>query len=197
LVVDWQGVAEQGLNFAAVFGNSMPVYVDIGFGKGRVQVEQLLGPSFNYLGLEKRKKHVTFVAERLQRHGIENVRLISGYAEEVLPKFVSHSVSRYSILFPDPWPKRRQLKRRLVTAELLEELHRTLLKSGLVWVATDHQEYFSQIQEVFAACPLFHEEFTDLPPPQLTHFEIKYTLQQRPIYRAAYRPNEIAGTALK
>lgn len=175
----------------------MPVYVDIGFGKGRVQVEQLLGPSFNYLGLEKRKKHVTFVAERLQRHGIENVRLISGYAEEVLPKFVSHSVSRYSILFPDPWPKRRQLKRRLVTAELLEELHRTLLKSGLVWVATDHQEYFSQIQEVFAACPLFHEEFTDLPPPQLTHFEIKYTLQQRPIYRAAYRPNEIAGTALK
>ena len=71
--------------------------------------------------------------------------------------------------------------------DFLALLHRALKADGVVWVATDHAEYFAVMMEVFRASPLFREQTSDLPPTSLTHFEIKYTAQQRPIHRATFK----------
>src|SRR5262245_13672285 len=102
------------LDLPMIFGNSRPLHVDIGFGKGKLLLEQTVGNQWNFLGIEKRRKYIDRVATRLTAQKIANVRLISGYAEELLPRFIAQgTIDRFSILFPDPWEKRRHNKRRI------------------------------------------------------------------------------------
>lgn len=174
-------------NFTQLFGNAQPIHLDIGSGKGRILLVQPLGPGFNYLGIERRAKSARFAAEKIEKHQIQNARMLLGEAVEMLQTaFDDASIERASILFPDPWHKRRHKKRRLVAEPLLKELHRVLRPHGIVWIATDHLEYFQTMLATFNASPRFTPH-ADVPPAQLTHFEIKYTAQARPIHRAGYQ----------
>lgn len=183
-----QDLDDKKNSFAQLFDTPRPTHIDIGTGKGRVLIDQPLGGDFNYIGIEKKPSLIKLVAERIVQRQYENVRLFNGFAEEFLAKFVpTDSIDRFSVLFPDPWHKRRHKKRRLISPEILTQLHRTLKNDGVIWLVTDHKEYFSVMVETFDASPLFKIETEDQPPLQLTHFEIKYTQQERPIYRRAYR----------
>lgn len=175
------------MHMQALFERSAPLHIDVGSGKGRMLTEPV-DPSFNMLGLEKRRQYASFTAQRLQKRQLPNARVICTDAAYFITSLVEDaSVDRYSILFPDPWHKKRHKKRRVVQQAFLTELWRTLKPGGLIWVATDHLEYFTFIQEQFARFERYPEVKEDAPPAGITHFEIKYVKQLRPIYRTAYR----------
>ena len=194
---DLRGVAFEGAEFAAsckafseLFAEEKPLVVDIGCGKGLVLTEQPLGAAYNYLGIEKREKYVCFVGERIRKLQLDNARIIHGFVEPLLVSdLVKHSVDVCSILFPDPWHKKRHRKRRVINDQgtILPQLAQLLKPSGVLWIVTDHREYFESMQEVLANSEYFVPDPENLPPNALTHFEIKYTRQQKPIYRASYR----------
>ena len=191
------------IDWEMFFGNPHPVEIEIGFGKGRFLLEaSKRHPSINYIGVERAQKYVALTQERFEKYmrhfGVDrssgtfsNVRLAWTEANYFLMRYVpAGSVQAYHIYFPDPWPKKRQRKRRIFrNQDFLSALTRTLNSiSGRLHIATDHGEYFQEIQERLADLPLLRPVEANLSPDQdiATNFEMKYVLEGRAIHRAVY-----------
>jgi len=136
-------------DISTIFPVEAPLEVEIGCGKGKFLIERAeANPSINFLGIDVVWKWMRYAVHRSDRREIENVKFIKTEAKD----FIDHSlplesVSTFHIYFPDPWPKRRHRKRRLVTGEFLKLLHTRLLDGGLIELATDHEDYFLQMEE--------------------------------------------------
>ena len=191
------------IDWEAFFGNSHPVEIEIGSGKGRFLLEaSKRHPRVNYIGVERAQKYVALTQERFEKYmrhfGVNrmsgtfsNVRLAWTDANYFLTRYVpTGSVQAYHIYFPDPWPKKRQRKRRIFrNQDFLSALTRTLRSnSGRLYIATDYEEYFQEIQERLSGLSLLHPVTVDASPDRdiATNFEMKYVLEGRDIYRAVY-----------
>ena len=191
------------IDWKAFFGNSHPIEIEIGSGKGRFLLEaSKRHPAVNYIGVERAQKYVALTQERFEKYmrhfGVDsasgafsNVRLAWTDANYFLTRYVpAGSVQAYHIYFPDPWPKKRQRKRRIFrNQDFLSALMHTLNPDGgRLYIATDYEEYFQEIQERLTGLPLLHPVEANLSPDQdiATNFEMKYVLEGRDIYRSVY-----------
>ena len=191
------------IDWKAFFGNSHPVEIEIGSGKGRFLLEaSKRHPAVNYIGIERAQKYVALTQERFKKYmrhfGVDrasgafsNVRLVWTDANYFLTRYVPNgSVQAYHIYFPDPWPKKRQRKRRIFrNQDFLSALTHTLHPDrGRLYIATDYAEYFQEIQERLAGLSALHPVEENLSPDRdiATNFEMKYVLEGRDIYRAVY-----------
>ena len=149
--------SQASIDFAALFGNSAPVVLEIGFGNGETLVQQAAdNPGLNYLGIEVHEPGVGHCLLKARDAGIRNLRLIMHDAIEVLTHQVPpESLQRVNIYFPDPWPKKRHHKRRLIQPAFLELLHSRLIQDGALHMATDWANYAEHIDEVLAGAALF------------------------------------------
>jgi tRNA (guanine-N7-)-methyltransferase len=180
----------QPLDWTAVFGNANPVEVDLGCGDGTFLVKRAAKhPDHNFLGVERllgRARKVDRKAQRLELTNVRALRIEVSYAVSFL--FPPGSVSVCHLYFPDPWPKKRHHKRRLVQAEFVAALARTLVPTGEVRLATDHDEYFEEMRLVFQASGAW-ADFA-LPEPaedERTDFEQDFVKQGKAIHRAGFR----------
>jgi tRNA (guanine-N7-)-methyltransferase len=169
-----------------VFGNTNPLEVDIGAGKGRFLVARARSnPRTNYLGIERQPGRIFATAKKAFRHGLCNLRLARVEAFEGIGDMLEpHSVSVFYIFFPDPWPKRRHHRRRLVNPEFMDLLHSRLSDGGIIHFASDHTEYAAVVEKLFAA----DERFVPIDPfipsdEEKTDFERLFTAQDKPINR--------------
>jgi tRNA (guanine-N7-)-methyltransferase len=177
------------LQWEEVFPAPQPVEVDIGCGKGSFLLWLAsLRPDTNFLGVERQLGRLRKVEKKRRRLGLENVRLLRVEASYLLTRLVPEdSVSAYHINFPDPWPKRRHHQRRLVAAEFVTQLHRTLRQGGVVNVATDHDEYFVEIHKLMSTAAGFKQiEPLSLPEEARTEFERAFLAVGKPIYRGRW-----------
>jgi tRNA (guanine-N7-)-methyltransferase len=181
-------------DWSSVFGDLHPVELEIGSGKGLFLLNAAKSePGVNYLGIELSRKYARFAAERLARAEVVNAKVWCGDARLVLGRVVpSASLRAVHVYFPDPWWKTRHKKRRVFTAELVQEIERALAPGGSLNVASDVFEYFGVIRGLIAASERFREQelATRADPAHaldyLTHFERKYRLEGRQIYQARY-----------
>jgi len=143
---------------ASLFGRTAPVVLEIGFGNGETLVEQAAtAPELDFLGIEVHEPGVGHCLLKARDAGISNLRLIMHDAIEVLFRQVpSRSVQRINIYFPDPWPKKRHHKRRLIQPAFLELIHSKLQPGGALHIATDWANYAEHIDELFADSVLFN-----------------------------------------
>jgi len=187
---------EEALSWPKVFGNANPVICEIGSGKGRFLISSAsANPELNYLGIERAAKYHRLIRQRVERRGLTNIRLLNADAAHFVQTYVpALSVYQYYILFPDPWPKKRHRKRRLVSDAFLDQLLPTLAPGGSIHYKTDYLDYFEQMLSVSRARPdLVEFQCRTIPPEQAdpetadTNFERKYLLQGRPIYAAEYQ----------
>ena len=191
------------IDWKTLFGNTHPVEIEIGCGKGRFLLEaSRLFPHVNYIGVERAQKYIKLTQERFtkfmqhfsldKKSGIfQNVRLAWTDANYFLTRYVpEQSVQAYHIYFPDPWPKVRQQKRRIFrNKDFLTAIDRTLTLDGSrLFVVTDYAAYFSEIQERIAQYTSLHRVMlkTDAYKHIATNFEMKYRSEGRKIYRAVY-----------
>ena len=184
------------LDFAQIFGRSGPVAVEIGSGKGTFLVAQARAePQVDFLGIEWARKYYRHAVDRVGRWGLTNVRLLRTEAATFLRDFVPDgSVDCFHIYFPDPWPKKRHHKRRLLQTANVETLLRCLKPGGEIRLATDHKDYFDQIRRVMAG---FGDRLQEIEFPRPagardnertgTNYERKYVKADRPIYTLALR----------
>ncbi|GAB4111755.1 MAG: hypothetical protein Kow00105_20320 [Phycisphaeraceae bacterium] len=178
-----------------------PIELEIGSGKGTFLVQQAkLNPGVDYLGIEWAKAFWRYAADRVRRHGLENVRLLRCDAAVFIRHYVSDQTFRQvHIYFPDPWPKKRHHKRRLIQAPFLRELHRVLVPmsaageadavTARVRIATDHEDYFQwmrehteQVADLFEVEPFESPESAGEGELVGTNFERKYRQEGRSFY---------------
>ena len=131
-----------------------PLCLELGFGTGESLLQAATGhPGWNFLGAEVLAAGLRRLAGAAQERGLRNLRLYCGDARDLLQALDGGSVQAACLFFPDPWPKRRHHKRRLVTAEFLAALCRVLCPGGVLRCATDWPDYGRQMQALLAACP--------------------------------------------
>lgn len=143
------------LVWSEVFGRSAPVTVEIGFGNGESLAAQALAhPEQDFFGIEVHRPGVGHLLGLIERMQLTNLRLSQHDAVEVLRNQVPPaSVARVQIFFPDPWPKKRHQKRRLVQAEFLGTVAECLQPGGLLHLATDWPDYAEHMLAVLAQQP--------------------------------------------
>ena len=147
------GITEQGpLDLNGLFGRQASCHLEIGFGMGEALLEMARKhPENNYLGVDVYLPGVGQLLMGIREMGITNIRIDRRDAMEVLALLPAGSLARVSLFFPDPWPKQRHQKRRLVQAPFVEKLRRVLEPGGHFHTATDWDDYARQIRKVLEA----------------------------------------------
>lgn len=145
------------LNFATLFGRSAPVVLEIGFGNGDTLVEHARQhPQSDYLGVEVHVPGVGHCLMQAEKKGVSNLRLITHDAIDVLQgQIADRSLDRVNLYFPDPWPKKRHHKRRIIQLEFLARIAQKLRQDGSFFIATDWAGYAEHIDAVLALDPCF------------------------------------------
>jgi len=184
------------IDFAQIFGRWGSVHIEIGSGKGTFLVNQAVAqPEVDFLGIEWARKYYRYAVDRIGRRGLPNVRIVRADAPAFLRDFVpAESVDCFHIYFPDPWPKKRHHKRRLLQSSHLEIIVQRLKPGGQIRLATDHEEYFQQMLAVAKACgswidPIEFERPAGARDGECTgtNYERKYVKESRAIHTAAFR----------
>ena len=171
-----------------IFGRIAPLQVDLGCGDGSFLCALAKStPEKTFLGIERLSGRVRRACRKAAN--LENVRVLlaeTSYAVRYL--LPEASVEVFYLLFPDPWPKRRHQRRRVLTLEFLQSIYRSLEPNGLLHIATDQLDYFQQTQRLALGDSEFEMivggEDVDLPP---TKFERRFQEQGAPIYRIVLR----------
>jgi tRNA (guanine-N7-)-methyltransferase len=141
---------ESTLDFSKLFGNEHPVILEIGFGNGDATWQMARDhPEENFLGVEVHQPGVGHLLIKLEQHGISNVRVACEDAVELLrSRIADASLAGVRIYFPDPWPKKRHHKRRIIQAEFVELLAKKTGQGGILHLATDWEPYAEFMLEV-------------------------------------------------
>ncbi len=144
----------QQLDLAAVFGRSAPVILEIGFGNGEYLLRRARRePERNFLGVEVHRPGVGRLLLEAAHAGIDNLRIIAHDAVEVLEQQIpAGGLEEVLLLFPDPWPKKRHHKRRLVQPPFIALVASRLRAGGGLQIATDWQPYAEQMYTDLMAC---------------------------------------------
>ncbi|WP_420627283.1 tRNA (guanosine(46)-N7)-methyltransferase TrmB [Candidatus Leptofilum sp.] len=149
-------------NWAEVFGREAPLIIEIGFGSGHFLVDLAQKrPSTNVIGVEISLPSLEKAQRKVQNLGLQNVRLLQSDARYLLQALCQpESISEVYINFPDPWPKAKQLHRRLINVDFLHLLATRMVPSGLLDVATDHADYALAITDALESTPYFRSRLT-------------------------------------
>jgi tRNA (guanine-N7-)-methyltransferase len=173
-----------------LFPKPQPLEVELGSGDGSFLVNYATQhPENNFIGVERLLGRIRKMTRRARREHLENLRGVriesSYFLEYLLPR---HSAAALHIYFPDPWPKRKHRRHRLINERFPAVASQALVPEGKVYLRTDDQAYFSQMLEVFAAAP----DFEPIAAPEelaavSTDFERDFHSREIPTLRAAYQ----------
>ncbi len=163
-LISFEEIAEQSPYFldvdfkpdwAALFENDNPLKLEVGFGNGKFLLEMAIRePQCNFIGMDFYHKGIRKVITRINKLHLGNIRIVYGDAREKVPlMFAEQELDTIYINFPDPWPKKRHYKRRLIKPPFVDTLANTLAEGGHVLVATDSEPYAMEILEFFEEHP--------------------------------------------
>lgn len=178
----------------AWFDSPGPFELEIGCGKGGFLLSRArANPGIRMLGIEWANRYYRYCADRMARWQLTNVRVMRTDAKVfVIRHLPPHSLSVLHLYYPDPWPKKRHHKRRLVQPDFVDAAVRALVPGGKWLIQSDHEEYFRRIHGLLGRHPGLTEIPWDdtgaTPGPDWkgTNYEIKYAGEPRNILRVAY-----------
>lgn len=152
---------EGPLDFTALFGNAHPVTLEIGFGNGESLAAMAeAAPELNFIGVEVHRPGVGHLLQLIEKKGLTNVRVANTDAVELLKDRIPEAgLDRLLLFFPDPWPKSRHHKRRIVQPAFAELVASRLRPGGLWHLATDWENYAEHMRAVLEACPAFENVY--------------------------------------
>lgn len=141
----------------SVFTEANPLYIEIGSGKGEfISRYPISHPNWNFLGFEMSEKRIRNILKKINPQDHANIRLIRRKIDAgIKDLFAPESISGVFIQHPDPWPKRKHHRRRLIQADFLEALAHIMMPKAQVQISTDHEAYAAWIAEEFLDCPHF------------------------------------------
>ncbi len=194
------GIATRGGAFdpRVVFARAHEIVLEIGFGNGEVLAAMAEErPDTGFFGIEVWRPGLGALLREAAAKDLSNVRVIREDAAEVVPRIAAASLDKVLILFPDPWPKKRHHKRRLVQPAFAAALARALRDGGLLHLATDWPSCARTMRDAIAATGCFRERDGDGEAPSWrprSRYERRARALRRPIYNLLYQKNQGAYT---
>jgi len=188
--------AVEALDWRRVFGREGRVEVEVGIGKGRFLLACAAArPDVLHFGIEWSNEYLRLVETRAERGSLDNVRFVRADASDLVRRAIPDaSVSAYYVFYPDPWPKKRHHKRRFLQPENVKAMARTLVPSGWLHVATDHDDYWSVIEPLLDTHAAFARQavfggpgFPLAVDGPLTNFDAKYEVEGRSRHRGSWQ----------
>jgi tRNA (guanine-N7-)-methyltransferase len=185
------------LDLAAVFGRAAPKVLEIGFGMGETTAAIATAhPDIDYVGIEVHTPGVGSLLKLIAEGNLGNVRVVQHDAVEVVrDMIVPGQLSGIHVFFPDPWPKKRQQKRRLIKPDFVALLASRLAPGGYFHCATDWEEYAQQMLEVLTGEPLLENTAQGFAPRPdyrpLTKFEQRGLRLGHGVWDVVFRRREI------
>jgi len=175
------------LDLKAIYRRTAPLEVDLGCGDGSFLVEiAAANPARDFLGIERLHGRVRSAHRKIAQRELTNARVFrieTSYAlQQMLP---ANSVALFHLMFPDPWPKRRHWRRRIVTEDFFVSVHRGLAPDGLLRIVTDQIDYFREIERLAAQSTQF--VISSDPEPCRAPSTFEKRLSQSEIYRLVLR----------
>jgi tRNA (guanine-N7-)-methyltransferase len=167
-------VEEKKVNLAEIFPTNEKIIMEIGFGMGEATaIIAKNHPNNGYIAVDVHPPGIGKLLGRIVESGLTNLRVIEDDVHIVLPHmFEDESLDAIHLYFPDPWPKKKHNKRRIVNEGFLALIHPKLKKGGYIHIATDWVPYAVSIEEVFAASTLFSGGVIEKPESRpVTRFE--------------------------
>lgn len=156
------------LDFQTLFSNQNPVVIEIGFGMGESTFKiAKANADVNYIGIEVFLYGFSKLLASASKEGLKNLKLMRFDAVQVLQDMVQDgSVDGFHVFFPDPWPKKRHHKKRLIQIPFAELLASKLKKGGYIYCVTDWEDYAKQMLEVFASVDSLENPYGGFAPPR-------------------------------
>jgi len=188
----WQ---PQPLDLERVFGREAPRVLEIGFGMGETTAQiAAASPETDFIGVEFYTAGCGALLRRIADQQLTNLRIIQHDAMEVIREMIQEAtLDRIQVFFPDPWPKARHHKRRLIRPDFVEELAKRLKPAGILHCATDWAPYADVMREVLSANPTLQTQSTTpdgfAPRPTyrpLTRFESRGLRLGHEVFDLAY-----------
>ncbi|MGW8367571.1 MAG: tRNA (guanosine(46)-N7)-methyltransferase TrmB [Gammaproteobacteria bacterium] len=145
------------LDLDGIFGRAAPRVLDIGFGDGEALLTAAARyPGIDYLGIEVHEPGIGHLLALIERAGVTNIRIIARDAVDVIATMLADaSFDAVNLFFPDPWPKKRHHKRRIVQPDFIVAVARVLKRRGFFHVATDWADYAEHAEQLIRASGLF------------------------------------------
>jgi tRNA (guanine-N7-)-methyltransferase len=186
------GSLDGRIDLAALFGNRLPVELEVGSGKGRFLIELAAArPDTNFLGIEWSLKYLRLTRDRAAKRGVPNLRVLRADGRHVVAALIPDAaLRRLHVYCPDPWPKKRHRKRRFFTPALAPHLERILEPGGFLHVSTDVGEYFEEIRAIVEEHTALRPASDPLLPPApggRTSYEAKHLRAGRALHRACWQ----------
>ena len=190
------GFSHQEINPGVIFGRTAPLVLEIGSGMGETtSTIAAAHPEADFIAVEVHGPGVGSLLNRVHQQGLANVRVIRHDAVEVLEGMVGDgTLAAVHLFFPDPWPKKRHHKRRLVQPDFVSLLERKLIPGGVVHLATDWPDYAEHIAGVFGNSSFEKVEHGLVERPG-TKFEARGRRLGHPIQDLYFRRRENARAA--
>jgi tRNA (guanine-N7-)-methyltransferase len=186
------------IDISRVFGNEGKAALEIGFGDGGFIIEMAIRErEWNFIGIEIKRKRFEKAVKKAERGNIKNVRFLHMDAkiavEEVFPR---DTFSLVYINFPDPWPKDRHKKHRIINHAFLKSLSDVMKPGAALEIASDHKEYISHTLQALENTGIFKSDFPppgylkSLPDRPMTKYEMGFREEGREIYYIRFRKIE-------
>lgn len=187
-----QAPEQQKGHWQELFGNTNPIHIEIGMGKGQFLMALAeRNPNINYVGIEKYSSVLLRALQKMEETPLENVRFIRMDAEIIADVFATDEVDRIYLNFSDPWPKDRHAKRRLTSKEFFARYNQILVKDGHVEFKTDNVPLFDfsleQVEEaswnLVAYTRDLHHDDTMNQGNIMTEYEQRFSSMGNPIHK--------------
>jgi tRNA (guanine-N7-)-methyltransferase len=180
--------------FAPDVAEPLPLVVELGFGRGEfLRGLAAAAPAVAHVGVERSHRRTLKLARRIAKTDERNLRLVEATAQELVREALEDgSVATFWVNFPDPWPKKRHHRRRLLQPEFVARLAARLVPGGLLHAATDHAGYAEQIDAVLAAEPRLENALAapfvpEVPGRPCTAYEAMWRAEGRALHFFTYR----------
>lgn len=181
---------DRPLDLNNVFAQQGPCVLEIGFGNGETLAQMAVeNPALNFLGLEVHRPGIGHLLHLIAAGQLTNIRIINADAVQVIETFLSGCrFVQISIFFPDPWPKKRHHKRRIIQSGFITLLAPSLSENGILHITTDWEDYAGHIDQLMRQQPGFKPATADeaLPRP-VTKFEQRGLSRGHAVYDLVYR----------
>ena len=181
------------LNLDMLFGRKAEKHLEIGFGNGDSLIDMAISnPDYDYLGIDIYTSGIGHLLIKIEEKQLTNIRIIQADAVEILTDNLTSSLDAVYLFFPDPWPKKRHHKRRLIQPAFINLLAQRIKSNGKLHLATDWENYAQHMLSVLEASPEFTnytDTFSPRPERPLTKFEQRGLRLGHKVWDLLYRRN--------